>query len=468
MVAVFWHEAILWCYGAAVLANIVFLASFFFATRKGDYRSALGIWLGLLPSAVVAFGGHSPHILLGYLLVFSVLSAFSATTLTSSLFSLPLPSKGYGSVTCLSLSLSIGVLWLLGNQGLAATLWAAGVALPLLHMVYLVIKRRKAAQPSESLYLLALAILSLSLLLCVQTVAFGNSYLPTLALCFLGIYLLSTTLPMLIRQRLDVEDSERLHAEINHKTSLLSMKNHELASAITKIANLRDSYRSLVRVLCHDLSNPLTLILLLSDPQKADSKISKPIRKAAHLMRKLIEQVREQEALQSGTTKLSIRPFDLGKCLDEARFVFEKLAAEKGVSLVVTNDASDEVLGDPTSFLNVVLSNLISNALKFSESGSRIEVSARDALDHVVIEVKDHGIGIPDEILPQVFNGGRLISRKGTHGESGTGFGMSLVNSYVSSYGGSMEVASKTTGSERGTVFRVKMSRNSEQLENIS
>lgn len=258
--------------------------------------------------------------------------------------------------------------------------------------------------------------------------------------------------------------------DAEHNKSLMVMKNLELSTSIVKVQRLRDHYQKMLRILCHDISSPLSLILLFSDSKntaKLDFNKKEKIFKAATTMCELIQKIRDQEAVKSGNIQFDLIPFDLERAFAELCFVFEDLAAKKGVKIRVKNHCQDKVLGDFTSFKNVVLGNLISNAIKFSKKGNTIYLTAVDKIDHVLIEIEDEGVGIPLTILDKIYNGGKAISRIGTEGESGTGFGVSLAKTYIASYGGSLDIASETQGPQRGTTISIKLSRFSDSFENM-
>src|SRR5690606_31651961 len=93
--------------------------------------------------------------------------------------------------------------------------------------------------------------------------------------------------------------------------------------------------------------------------------------------------------------------------------------------------------------------NIISNAIKFSPNGSHLNITVYPVSKNIVkLEFKDNGIGIPDSILTGLFNLKKKTSRSGTNGESGTGFGMHIMKSFVEMYGGSVKVESKVSNDD--------------------
>ncbi|MCK6598635.1 MAG: ATP-binding protein, partial [Bdellovibrionaceae bacterium] len=90
-----------------------------------------------------------------------------------------------------------------------------------------------------------------------------------------------------------------------------------------------------------------------------------------------------------------------------------------------------------------VLNNLLSNAIKFTPRGKTIEIKGESLnSDQYMLTVEDKGIGIPSELLQNLFSVSKKTSRPGTEGEAGTGFGMPLVHATMKAYGGDIQVSS--------------------------
>ena len=147
-----------------------------------------------------------------------------------------------------------------------------------------------------------------------------------------------------------------------------------------------------------------------------------------------------------------------------------KRLEEKGVTLSFKNllEPGTKVLADKTSLTHSVLSNLVSNALKFSEIDSEIEVLAKEERGQVIVEVTDKGPGIPQDIIANILaDRGEVESSLGTSGEKGQGFGLSIVKSFVDSYGGQIEFESKQQiiyPDSHGTSIRVILEKAPTQL----
>lgn len=230
--------------------------------------------------------------------------------------------------------------------------------------------------------------------------------------------------------------------------------------------------RRLIRVLCHDIANPLSLVSGgieqaqdLNDPEKMQYWLRRAERGAA-IVEAIIENVRKFEVNQE--QKLELSAVSVREVFDDVVFIFQDRLAAKNITIdrrIIPEDL--RVLAEKVSLHNEVLNNLISNAIKFSHVGSRIDLHAEpDGKNHVLIIVRDRGIGMNSQQISELFEPGVSTSRQGTANESGTGFGVMLMKSFVDAYEGelfveSVEASAAAEGSQQqsGTVFTVKLQR---------
>jgi signal transduction histidine kinase len=175
----------------------------------------------------------------------------------------------------------------------------------------------------------------------------------------------------------------------------------------------------------------------------------------------LLVQVRHLRSIKDGKSSMMLKPISLPVILNAVYELTADLALQKGLKL--NWDMSREkisVNGDRTILSNVVILNVINNAIKFSRAGSHIDVTTYIEKDMAVISVRDHGIGIPLEILQHIFSLHHSTTRPGTAGEKGTGYGMPLAKEYIQMMGGDIEVTSselERKEMKRGTLVKIKV-----------
>jgi two-component system, sensor histidine kinase LadS len=228
-----------------------------------------------------------------------------------------------------------------------------------------------------------------------------------------------------------------------------------------------DALRSLIHIICHDLRNPLTVMAGHAELQLRRGKGEwKPIARAAQTQKEILDYVQIKEAIESGKQQLTLVPVSLVKVIENARFLFEERLDEKKIRWITHLEDSHVVLADPTLLTYTVISNLISNAIKFSRENGLIEIKSRTIETGIELTVRDNGIGIPRNLVESLFSNSVATTRPGTNGEQGTGFGMPLVKTVMEFFGGSISVSSSVeeeanAGSTSGTsmILRLKKAR---------
>lgn len=103
-------------------------------------------------------------------------------------------------------------------------------------------------------------------------------------------------------------------------------------------------------------------------------------------------------------------------------------------------------MAEETSLINSVLMNILTNALKFSYNGGIVKIILKQYKNKIVLSVIDEGTGIPENMQPHLFDIRKGQSLKGTDGEKGSGFGLPLVNKFMTAYGAELQLKSSDAG----------------------
>lgn len=243
-----------------------------------------------------------------------------------------------------------------------------------------------------------------------------------------------------------------------------------------KLANV--DKRKLVSLLCHDIANPLSLCFfgasqmkkLLGEDKQANFAYNK-LNSGLERISEIIESVRYLEATELGKVRLKKNHVDILKVIDEAYEGLRERFEQKHIELVVNSDlkAKYGVLGDEMVIKNNIITNLLTNSLKFSPENSKIFIDIAPSEQSVILELGDQGIGMSDELLGKVFDATETTSRVGLGGEKGTGFGLPLVKALVEKFGGEIDVRSieKTDDStESGTTFTLTFQQSIDPIKN--
>lgn len=230
--------------------------------------------------------------------------------------------------------------------------------------------------------------------------------------------------------------------KLSKKTNrVLTMQFRQLESTTDALERSNQNYARLIKILAHDLRNPIGGInALCSLLQDGDT--------TAEEARQYVELIRESsttclhmisDLLQTDfdfkESELHKKAVDLPVFLDHAVTLLTFRAAEKNQRLIL-EDASQAVLdADPDKLLRV-LNNLIVNAIKFSPEGETIRVNMKASDKGVTISVEDHGLGIPRESIPNLFDPFTTSKRLGTAGEQAFGLGLYISKQIVEAHGG--------------------------------
>lgn len=230
--------------------------------------------------------------------------------------------------------------------------------------------------------------------------------------------------------------------------------------------DLSNENNQLIRILCHDLGNSITIVQLSSEQisrevEKQSMMNTQTIDKALYRIERgistqqeIIEHVKEKVSLESGKQVLDIVPVNLKIIFEKLNFFFADQLSKKQIELIInyTKEKSPYVMADLATLSNHVLNNILSNAIKFSPNGSNIVISCWSDNESTYVTVEDSGIGIPHDILSNIFKANVKTTRKGLNGEKGTGFGMPLAKTYMEKYGGEIIVDSKENKGTRITL----------------
>ena len=260
--------------------------------------------------------------------------------------------------------------------------------------------------------------------------------------------LLAIILPATVIVNQAKTEKERLHALVNERTS-------ELSIALLDKENL-------LKILVHDISNPLTVMKwYLTSVKKAEdpTQYIDKIIKSQEIVESIVSKVK---TLQTAPKSQNIVKVSLPQCVAEIKFVFEKALEQKNIKLNVIDQTNgdESFLADQFTFTHNILSNLISNAIKFSFPNSTITILMARKNDLLNLIIKDNGKGMSQELIHHLCNNTTVSSTPGTNGEVGTGYGLGITRSMLTHFKGEMQIASKeflNNGEEHGTTITISL-----------
>jgi PAS domain S-box-containing protein len=223
--------------------------------------------------------------------------------------------------------------------------------------------------------------------------------------------------------------------------------------------HLKDEF---LATLSHELRTPLTAILgwshLLRRHARQDDELGEGlsvIERNARVQVQLIEELLDMSRIMAGKLLLDVQRLDLATIVRAAIESVMPAAEAKSIRIQALLDAHVGPVRGDAARLQQVFWNIISNAIKFTPKGGRVQVALERVNSHVEITVTDTGIGIAPEFLPYVFERFRQGERATNRRHGGLGLGLAIVKSIVEMHGGTVRV--KSPGVDRGATFSVEL-----------
>ncbi len=207
-----------------------------------------------------------------------------------------------------------------------------------------------------------------------------------------------------------------------------------------------------VSTVSHELRTPLTSIrgslgLIAGGaagtlPEHAKGLIEIAARNSDRLLA-LINDILDIEKIQSGTLKFHCEPLNTVTLVEQAIEINQGYAEKYGVNFVLRSNTRDAIANVDASRFTQVLSNLLSNAAKFSKTGDNVEVEVARNGGVICVSVTDHGIGIPEHFHDRVFDKFTQADSSDTRHKGGTGLGLSISKSIIEKMNGYIDFQTK-------------------------
>ena len=239
---------------------------------------------------------------------------------------------------------------------------------------------------------------------------------------------------------------------------ILANTSDDLQGALEKLKELDRLKSQFFANISHELRTPLTLILaplaeLASIVEDAGARQQvRVIRRNAERLLGLINDLLDLSSLDAGGLRLNLAETDIRSVAASVHENSMPAALAQDVDLRIECDSPSSRIWGDAHRLEIVMTNLVSNAIKFTPKGGRIEIRVADLDDGVQVEVEDTGVGIPQDDLPRVFERFFQANPADRRREGGVGIGLALAKELVELHGGVISVESP---GETGTTFRV-------------
>ena len=255
--------------------------------------------------------------------------------------------------------------------------------------------------------------------------------------------------------------------EIVERRQLDRLQRHRIRD-LERESRLKDEF---LAMLAHELRNPLAPLLTAAEllagkpPPPMVARVRGVLDRQVRQLSRLVDDLLDVSRITRGRVELRPEKVDVPVIVEAAVETVRPMATERkhGLRVQIPEDLPP-IRADPVR-LEQVMSNLLTNAVKYTPAGGRITVEARCEVDLVLV-VRDTGVGIPADLLAQVFDpfvqGGRSLDRS----EGGLGIGLTLVKHLVELHGGSCSVHSE--GRDRGTEITVRLPLGGPETEELA
>jgi signal transduction histidine kinase/CheY-like chemotaxis protein len=261
-----------------------------------------------------------------------------------------------------------------------------------------------------------------------------------------------------------IAEIDDLATGLREAAATLEARNRERDEA----SRLKDEF---LMTVSHELRTPLTAIYgwsrMLSTGQLRDGQRDRAllaIERNAHALGQLVNDLLDVSRVVSGKLRLDVQPIVLSDVVAAAIDSIRPAAIAKNITVTTRIGAGELVVSGDGSRLQQVVWNLLSNAVRFTPSGGRIDVDLARTADSVSIAVRDNGTGIAPEFLPHAFERFRQGGAGTTRAHGGLGLGLAIVRHLVELHGGTVR-AENNTGTAGATFHIVLPARSQAQLD---
>ncbi|NMC35267.1 MAG: cell wall metabolism sensor histidine kinase WalK, partial [Veillonellaceae bacterium] len=211
----------------------------------------------------------------------------------------------------------------------------------------------------------------------------------------------------------------------------------------------------------HELRTPLTVIKgtmegLMDGVLPAESQTYQQVHQEVDRLQRLVADLQELSRVESGAVALNLQPVPVERLVNTVTNRLERLFEDKGVKLATRLPGDlPAVLGDEDRLIQVLV-NIVGNALKYTPEGGSVEVSGFTSPSAgqnrtVTLAVKDTGMGIPAEHLPNIFTRFYRVDKSRARASGGSGIGLTIAKSIIEAHGGRIWVESDGEG--KGSTF---------------
>jgi len=246
--------------------------------------------------------------------------------------------------------------------------------------------------------------------------------------------------------------------QLRKTSDALRLQFEQSESTMEALEVMNNDYSRLIKIVAHDLRNPISAISTISGMLQPDENLPADTRELMNLVQvssknslDLINELLETDFDQR--QKIKMERVNVDELLHQCISLLSFRAKDKGQQLTLNSNAHVKISGEYEKLWRV-MNNLIVNAIKFSPEGAQIHVESRIADNKLLITVNDAGFGIPDDIKNKIFDPFTSARRAGTQGEQPFGLGLYISRQIIEAHNGKIWFESEPG---KGTTFYVEL-----------
>lgn len=245
--------------------------------------------------------------------------------------------------------------------------------------------------------------------------------------------------------------SERLKLTMQDK----DREREKLALAVQKLSELDQQQKEFIGNVTHEFKTPLTsikafidLLDMYSDDEELQMTARSHIASETQRLYEMVEKVLQLSAMQKYDFEYNKERLEVSQMIGSVLGGLKGKMDKFGLTLVT--DLHEAYIEADKDYMNIVLANLLDNAIKYNKPNGHIYVSNVVKGDQVVIEISDTGIGIPSEVTDKIFEAFYTVDKNRSREHGGAGLGLSLAKRYAETQGGSIAIVKSDAN---GTTF---------------
>ncbi|WP_158844334.1 PAS domain-containing sensor histidine kinase [Algibacter sp. L1A34] len=298
----------------------------------------------------------------------------------------------------------------------------------------------------------------------------GESYIMTLVIDIsirkqqeLQLLELNTELEQKVQERTNelsntVKELKTVNVQRDEEIKKRIDAQNEISNALKKEKELNELKTKFLSLVSHEFKTPLSGILTsamllskykLTEQQERRDKHIKTISDKVHYLNNILNDFLSIEKLETGKMNYKLTTFKLSKVVNEVVYNANMLLKD-GQKINYPENIDDYSMHQDEKILELALSNLVHNAIKYSSENTIVDIHIKQDNTHTTFDIKDNGIGIPIKDQKRIFN--RYFRAENALLEQGTGIGLNIVKNHLENLGGTISFVSEEN---KGSIFTI-------------